>query len=80
MFEEMVLREEVIAGWWKLHNEKLHYLQTDDDIKIDAMGGACSTHLKDEVWAPDFGRKHEGRIYSEHLGVEKGIILKLILK
>jgi hypothetical protein len=38
MVKDRVLREEVTVGWWKLHNEKLHYLQNDEDIKIDVMG------------------------------------------
>jgi hypothetical protein len=45
--------DNVTGGWRKLRNEELHNLYSLPDIKMvkiqeDGMGGACSTHVRDE--------------------------------
>jgi hypothetical protein len=52
-------REEVAGGWRRLHDEVLH----NDQVKENKMGGACSTHGKDEkcmaFWLENLkGRDH----------------------
>jgi len=51
-------REKVGGAWRRLHNE-LHnlYVSPNDQIKEDEMGGACSTHGKNEKCIQYFGRK-----------------------
>jgi hypothetical protein len=67
LFENRVLRsifgpkrEEVAGGWRRLHNENIHDLYAAPNIvsviesrRINKMGGACSTHGKDEIKSHD---------------------------
>jgi len=39
---------EVAGRWGRLYNEGLRNLYASPSIKEDEMGGACSTHGKDE--------------------------------
>jgi hypothetical protein len=46
--------EEVVRGWRRLHNEELHKfyaslsINQGDQDKQHGMGGACSSHGRDE--------------------------------
>jgi hypothetical protein len=46
-------RDEVTVGWWKLHNEEMHDLQSSPNIenyevKEDEVGGTCGTNGEEE--------------------------------
>jgi hypothetical protein len=43
------------------------------------MGGTCGTYERQEKCIQGFGEE-KGRVYVEDLGVDRGIILKLIYK
>jgi hypothetical protein len=52
------LEGEMAGGWRKLYNEKLHNLNASPNIiKEDEIGGACSTHGRDEKYIQNFGGK-----------------------
>jgi hypothetical protein len=68
VFENRVLRrifgpnrDEVMGEWRKLHNEELHNLYSSPDIisqvKVNEVGGACSTHGRGEKSVQGFGGK-----------------------
>jgi len=66
-------REEVAGGWGTLHNEELNNLYASpniirgDQIKKYEMGGACSTHGRDEQY------------YIQYFGLKIGLIWLVLL-
>jgi hypothetical protein len=47
-----------VGGWRRLHNEELHNLYVSPDIiRVDNIGGACSTHGRGEKCMLCFGWK-----------------------
>jgi hypothetical protein len=54
-------RQEVAGGWRRLHNEELHNLYASPDIikiiKVNEMGGTCSTNGSDGKCIKNFGWK-----------------------
>jgi hypothetical protein len=68
MFENRVLwrifgpkRDEVTGGWRKVHNEELHNLRLNDEVKEDNMDRDCSRHAEKGNEHRIFGEKHEGK-------------------
>jgi hypothetical protein len=67
VFEKRVLRrlfgperDEVTAGWRKMHNDERHNLYSSPyiiRIKMDEMVGACSTHRGDGKCVQNFSWK-----------------------
>jgi len=63
MFTQTSEMEELAGGWRRLHSEELHNLYASshnisNQVKEDEMGGACSTHEKDEKCVQNFGQKN----------------------
>jgi hypothetical protein len=60
----LTLREEVAGGWRRLHNEELHRSYASPNVirvvKEDGIGGAYSTHGRDNYIKILFG-KPEGK-------------------
>jgi hypothetical protein len=40
------------------------------------MVGACNMHERDGKYVQNFGREHEGKRYSEDLGIDRTLILE----
>jgi hypothetical protein len=76
-------RDEVIAGWRKLHSEELHNLYFSLNIvrmiKEDEIGGACSAYVELRNVYKILSGKPEGRHHWEGLCVDVRMIIKLIL-
>jgi hypothetical protein len=74
------MREEVLEGWRRLHNEELHNLYPSPNIikviknKDDEMGGACSMHRRDEMHTKFWSENLKGGDHLEDLVIDRRII------
>jgi hypothetical protein len=56
-------KQEVVGGWGRLHNEELYQMLLEDEVKVNQVGGICSTHGRYEKCIQNFFGKPEGKRY-----------------